>query len=94
MFQLKFDDLVPTFDKVIAFLLEEFSFNNSGDVDKSDVPSNDDFVNPPSRRPILKAVSPSVHRSKVAQQSSLPLKPLIDQVNQIERNQQILSKEQ
>ena len=73
---MKFDDFVPTFKEVEALLLEEFSFNNSVDVDESDVPSDDDFVDPPSRRPMPKAVSPSLHRSKVAQQSSLSLNHL------------------
>ena len=92
LFQLKFDDLVLTSKEVKAFSLEQFLFDNSVDVDESDVPLDDDFVNSPSRRPIPKAVSPSVHRSKVAQQSSLSLEPLIDRVNQIEKNQQTLSK--
>ena len=57
-FQLKFDDLVPTSEEVEALSLEEFSFNNLGDVDESDVPSDDDFVDPPSRHLSLKTVSP------------------------------------
>ena len=85
---MKFDEEVETLS------LEEFSFDNSVDVDESNVPSDDDFVDPPRRRPIRKAVSPSVHRSKVAKQFSLSLKSLIDWVNQIEKNQQMLSKEQ
>ena len=66
MFQLKFDDLVLTSEEVKAFSLEEFLFDNSIDVDESDEPLDDDFVNPPSRRPVPKAVSSSVHKSKVA----------------------------
>ena len=65
LFQLKFDDLVLTSEEVKAFSLEQFLFDNSVDVDESDVPLDDDFVDPPRRRPIAKAVSPSVHRSKV-----------------------------
>ena len=49
MFQLKFDDLVPTSEEVEALSLEEFSFNNSGDVEESDVQSDDDFEDSPSR---------------------------------------------
>ena len=93
LFQLKFDDIVPTSEEVEALSLEKFSFDNSVDIDESNVPSDDGFVDLPTRRHITKAVSPSVYRSKVHQQSSLTLKPLIDRLNQIEKNQQMLSKE-
>ena len=73
--------------------MEEFSFTNSGDVDQSSVRLDDDFEDPPSRPSIPKAVSPSVHKRKVGKQFSLSLKPLIDQVNQINKNQQMLGKD-
>ena len=94
MFQLKFDDIVHTPKEIEALSFEEFSFTNLGVVEESSVRSDDDFKNPPNRPSIPKAVSPSVHKSKVGQQSSLSLKPLIDWVNVIDKNKQMLAKEQ
>ena len=67
MFQLKFDDLIPTSEEIETLLLEKFLFTNLGDVEESVVRSDDDFKDPPSRPPIPKEVSPSVHKSKVGQ---------------------------
>ena len=73
--------------------MEKFSFTNLGDVEESALQLDDDFEDPLSRPPIPKAVLPSVYKSKVGQQSSLSLKSLIDQVNQIEKIRQMLAKE-
>ena len=76
-----------------AFSLEEFLFSILDVVEESFVRSDDDFEDPPSRPPIPKAVSLSIHKNKVGQQYSLSLKPLIDRVNMIDKNQQLLAKE-
>ena len=89
---MQFHNIVPTLEEIEAPSLEDFLFNNVYDIRETVVQSDDDFDDPPSRTPIPKVVTQSVHKTKVGQESSLQLKPLTDQVKQIEKTQEMLLK--
>ena len=86
--------MVPISEEIEALSLDEFWFStpNAGEV--SSMPSDDDFQDPPSRPPIPKPASSSLHKTKVGQTTGLFLKSLSDWVDEIGKTQQALASNQ
>ena len=68
--------MVPILEEIETLSLDEFSFSTPDAGEVSYIPLDDDFQDPPSRPPIPKPTSSSLHRTKVGQTTGLLLKSL------------------
>ena len=83
--------MIPSSNEIEAFSLEQFYFLTPDVLEGTVAPSDDDFGIPSSRNPLPKAVSPTLHRSKVGQHPTISLKSLSDHVDAVAKGQQGLA---